>query len=425
MPRCDYGTRLPSRADPTRALAPAQPGSSSSSSSSSSSDSGNEDWKMSLPASLRGASPFLLFRLILSANAWRLEPHVRQQHGLSFAFLCAESIRLLRDRVENEGGDIGVRDETISAVATLAGIEHERGNTKMLRMHLEGLKRMVNIRGGLNAIRENNPMVANSVFWAFAVALYEAPYPNLDAELPPFFPNEHDLALPSPAVVSIFQDFGPIHEEPPPLDLTESGVNPGIAVIVNSIQHVSQLVPTASAYPTASTSMVILTRMCTLLSHLLSLPRARLYPEIDTNATLAEAALISESVRFATLLHVFTPWRGLPPDGTLAINHILHQLMASLKQLLANATSRNNTVLLWMLTVGGVSAGQTPERAWFVSHLVELTEELNISNWEGMKSHVRRVIWHERLCENSHQKLWEEVMTKRRELDDGMGVNTT
>lgn len=35
----------------------------------------------------------------------------------------------------------------------------------MLKMHLGGLNRMIELRGGLNAIRETNPMVANSVFW--------------------------------------------------------------------------------------------------------------------------------------------------------------------------------------------------------------------------------------------------------------------
>lgn len=35
----------------------------------------------------------------------------------------------------------------------------------MLRMHMHGLRRMVDIRGGLNVIRQTNAMVANSVFW--------------------------------------------------------------------------------------------------------------------------------------------------------------------------------------------------------------------------------------------------------------------
>lgn len=36
----------------------------------------------------------------------------------------------------------------------------------MLRMHLDGLKKIVGIRGGLSSVRDSNPMVANSVFWS-------------------------------------------------------------------------------------------------------------------------------------------------------------------------------------------------------------------------------------------------------------------
>lgn len=277
-------------------------------------------------------------------------------------------------------------------------------------MHLSGLKRMLTIRGGLNPIRENNAMVANSVFWVCAVAMYEVPYPELDPYLPAFVPGEYGLRTP---VLSLFQDIGPVDVELPDLDLVALGVDPSIEVVVRSIQHVSQLVPTSTAYPTASTSLVILTRMCTLLSHLLSLPRPRVPSETDASYS----AMISESVRFATLLHVFTPWRGLPPDGTLTINHLLHQLMTTLSTLLSHPTTQSNALLLWILTKGGVSATDMSERAWFVSHLVEMTEEMDIGSWEAMKSHVRRVIWHERLCENSHRKLWEEVMAKRKELE--------
>jgi hypothetical protein len=293
----------------------------------------------------------------------------------------------------------------------------------MLRMHLEGLKRMVSIRGGLNSIRDTNPMVANSVFWAFAVALYEVPYPAFDPVLPPFFPSEHNLALPAAEpVISIFHDFGPAHSEPTPLNLVEVGVDPGIAVVVTSIQHVSQLIPTATAYSTTSTSLVILTRMCTLLSHLLSLSNFVIPPRclIDD---ISCSALISESVRYATLLHVLTPWRGLPPDGTLTINQILHQLISTLKALPLSTPSRTDILLLWIFSVAGVSAAQMPERAWFVCHLVEMTEEMEISNWEEMKLHLRKVIWHEALCEKSHRKLWEEVLAKRKELSEGETVN--
>jgi Fungal specific transcription factor domain len=244
----------------------------------------------------------------------------------------------------------------------------------------------------------------------FVVAIYEVPFPEIDPVLPPFFPGDHGLK-----VISHFQDFGPTYEYPPPLDLVSLGLTPSIATILNSVQHVSQLVPAWHGYPTAATHLVMLTRMCTLLSHLLSLaPITGLSVPNPESEFSQISALVSESARFAILLHVFTAWRGLPPDGTLTINHLMHQLIACLKALLSITNYSNNCLLLWIVAVGGVSAFNMPERAWFVSHLAEMTEEMGIGNWEEMKAGVSRGIWHERLAGRSHQKLWEEVDAKRR-----------
>ena len=43
--------------------------------------------------------------------------------GVNTTLLSAECIRLLRDRVENSEEAGGLKDETISAVATLAAVE--------------------------------------------------------------------------------------------------------------------------------------------------------------------------------------------------------------------------------------------------------------------------------------------------------------
>lgn len=129
----------------------------------------------------------MLFHAMLQFSAVRMEIGILRQCGINMALLSAECIRLLRNKVENsdvEGG-AGLKDETISAVATLAAVEvnyiklffhhnslterqqHQKGNVCMLRMHMNGLARMVALRGGLNAIRSTSPMTANWVFWYF------------------------------------------------------------------------------------------------------------------------------------------------------------------------------------------------------------------------------------------------------------------
>lgn len=61
----------------------------------------------------------------LQLSAWQLEQQVLQRLTVNFAHISAECIRLLRDRVENEASRValGVSDQTISTVATLAAIE--------------------------------------------------------------------------------------------------------------------------------------------------------------------------------------------------------------------------------------------------------------------------------------------------------------
>ncbi|EPE27424.1 Zn2/Cys6 DNA-binding protein [Glarea lozoyensis ATCC 20868] len=327
----------------------------------------------------------VLFHATLQLATFRLEAHSMQRSNV--VHLRAECVRLLRDRIENAHHD-ALSDETLGAVATMAAVEHERGNVEMLKMHMDGLKTMIDLRGGLQAIRLSGPMVANLIFWMFVVSMYESEYPPLDPELPLYLGS-----------ISQFEDIAPLHDQS--IDLTAMGLGEPVASVLISIQHVSQLVPSSTAYPTAATSLTILSRTCALLSHLLSIP--------------PQASFISEAARFATLLHVFAPWRGLPPDGTLAINRLLHSLISTLRKIVAENTPCN-TLLLWIFAVGGVTADGLPERVWFVSHLVRNVENLELKTWEEAKDHIRRVIWHEALCERTHYKLWQEVELRRDEL---------
>jgi hypothetical protein len=253
----------------------------------------------------------------------------------------------------------------------------------------------------------------------FVVAHYEVQFPSLDLIFPPFFPSDHNLRdSPLQLVTSHFQDIDPSHPTPPQIDLVSLGVAQPIATILTSVQHISQLVPTFDSYPTASTNLVILTRMCTLLSHLLSLPPIRPTSDEDQHS-----ALISESVRFAILLHVFTPWRGLQPDGTLTINHLLHRLIAYIHALHSNSINTNNDLLLWIFAVGGIASANMPERVWFVGHLAEMMREMGIERWEEMKVRViRGGIWHERLYRRTMKELWDEVVMQGKILDGESGT---
>ena len=75
-------------------------------------------------------------------------------------------------------------------------------------------------------------------------------------------------------------------------------------------------------------------------------------------------------------------------------------------------------IMLWMFCTGAVAADKMPERNWFVGHLAEMTDGMEIRTWDQMKSFVSRVIWHERLCTGPYTKLWREIEQKVKESGD-------
>jgi hypothetical protein len=67
----------------------------------------------------------VLFHAILQLSFIRFQVQFKKKPEAAGSQLNAETIRLLRERVEQESDDmrIGVSDQTISAVATLVAIE--------------------------------------------------------------------------------------------------------------------------------------------------------------------------------------------------------------------------------------------------------------------------------------------------------------
>ncbi|PNP38478.1 hypothetical protein TGAMA5MH_09559 [Trichoderma gamsii] len=74
-----------------------------------------------------------------------------------------DSIALVRRRIEDSS--LAFQDETIDSVVTLAAIEHGKGNIEASKTHIDGVKRMVTFRGGINEVKRRSPLTARMVSW--------------------------------------------------------------------------------------------------------------------------------------------------------------------------------------------------------------------------------------------------------------------
>lgn len=123
----------------------------------------------------------VLFHVALQLSAYHLEKITVARDNSQSSRLMTECLKLLQARVHCSP-EISLSDETIAAVAGLAAIEvssvklefvqpflryiqFEKGNMRMVETHMRGLRRMLDLRGGISAIRLSNPTIANIVFW--------------------------------------------------------------------------------------------------------------------------------------------------------------------------------------------------------------------------------------------------------------------
>jgi len=65
--------------------------------------------------------------------------------------------------------------------------------------------------------------------------------------------------------------------------------------------------------------------------------------------------------------------------------------------------------LLWLLFMGGLSAKQSLDRTWFISHLARLGNELDVLTWEEVRGLLEGVIWVGKILDGTGEKLWGEV----------------
>ncbi|KAG4431697.1 hypothetical protein IFR05_012821 [Cadophora sp. M221] len=334
--------------------------------------------------SMASESP-AMFNATLQLSAFDLEV-TQGDKGTqrSKLLLNKECISLLRKRVEDP--ILGVSDETIGSVLVLTIVEFERGNLRMVKMHVEGLKRMVNIRGGLDAIRATNPVLTNLIFGITMTVMTE----------PQFF---------SPTKWQPLEDMPDYSNTSSLFQYEDVGVSSTLACAIRELRVMTNNFtnPEYIGWPAKPTP----TLCSNILIRLLSIPIPR-----DQGPYVS---CVSECMRLAAVMLCFLPFKNDYPSPELMINVQLHKLKANLETML-EIGQQDHPLLPWILISGGIFA-QQPERGWFIGQILSVSSDLGIYSWGEMLKHLLSVIYIEYFCEIPFRQLWEEVVQKRLELD--------
>jgi hypothetical protein len=145
---------------------------------------------------------------------------------------------------------------------------------------------------------------------------------------------------------------------------------------------------------------IVLARNCTQ-HRLLSLAEYSLQPPSQAN-------YMYEVCRIAALTYSNIVIFPMPPASGV---HTI--LVIRLKQLLTHAIpscpDAHLHVILWAITLGGISTGSSSERAWFLHKFVEVSSKLGLYQWSRIQECLSSLLWLDFVCEKEGVALWLEA----------------
>jgi hypothetical protein len=269
-----------------------------------------------------------------------------------------------------------------------------------MKIHVDGLKRMVAMRGGLSKVRASSQTTATMVHWFTMLLMQDvrSSHPHdLNRTNSPksiFPPDERDdLSVDEPSKLYSI-DPAPQYI---PLDLLD--IEDSVRALIERTRRISEhfasgqqgILETPDDFHWQFNSL--LQRLCHL--------KIQSPPDSST-------AHYTEACRHALALFLFLPFQNHYPDPRLVLNSFLHKLKFALKNIVPNLGSQSR-FLLWLLAVGGVTALNVPERDWFVGHLVPVVAHLELRSWDAFVTALEGVVYIRNFLDGPFRELWEDV----------------
>ncbi|KAF3001216.1 hypothetical protein E8E13_001600 [Curvularia kusanoi] len=322
----------------------------------------------------------------------------------------AKAISAVNQALSVQDHAVRLSDANIGAVFNLLTVEeglmmphfreelaHDEQPNAM-RLHLKGLREMLQLRGGLKAVGTNRILQA-FILWhttAHAIAAFEAPYPTTlayirSADLPRH-PKGYQPKY-SQYLVELCRHAG----------LTDSLIKLLESVLILAADLNAWYDDVECPLDALDVQNFSCALECLLLAWISE--RGPIMPPLEGSLCLA---LIIFTVRTTEALK-------RPMDV-----HLLHFVVSKRLEGALSCTTRGEwqccpDLLLWILSIGAISADGSAESDWFVNQSSLACAEFNIGSGDELLERLKLCGWVNYKLDNSVHRLWSNITTLRLE----------
>ncbi|KUJ18590.1 uncharacterized protein LY89DRAFT_774430 [Mollisia scopiformis] len=301
---------------------------------------------------------------------------IGQKERPSAVIHLKHTIQILNERFRDFSQE-GTGDSTIAAVALLALTEQSSENHENWRTHMRGIKRMVELRGGLSGF-EGNPILDDILYradiWGSVYGLSK-PYLQVDGTTLLKSPLKTDTTLPP--------GFKALHNQ--------NSFSPAFLEILNTLQTITHNLNRPNPPKSELIPLQLRHRIQSIQYSLLHTYRCISNP-------LLKACYLGILLYVGIIQNEF--W----------IPSISDQILGQLKACLSFVSG---ALRLWLLFLAGLVGG---ERVWVVCEVVTMAEEMGMEGWGDVRAVLEGFGWVGYIMDEDGRKLWDDVVRIRSAL---------
>ncbi|KAF5680077.1 hypothetical protein FHETE_621 [Fusarium heterosporum] len=318
----------------------------------------------------------------VSIQTASLDEERRAQRGFPISeLLMVDSVSLVRKKIGSSL--LAVQDETLNSVVTLAAIEHGKGNIDASRAHIDGAKRIVDIRGGIDQVKQVSPLTARMIAW---VSLLVTGFPQ--------YPVQDDIAIGDGVAPTLQWLLAAAFVEVQDPVVEALQLEPSIADILARLRGIFHQ-PNASSF--LRDELHDLT--CFVVHKLLLVPPLTNSPQ-------------SECLRCAMALYMLIIHGTTYYTHTELANSIIQRLKSQLQPLAGKTGGLMfDSLQIWVLSVTITSASDPTDIQWLTYAAKIAANAMGLQSWDDVIFYLRNILWLETERANTIRHQWDRIFT--------------
>ena len=297
----------------------------------------------------------------------------------------SQTFRLINERLS---GNDAVSDATIAVVVILAQHERLRGHYREGLVHVGGMERMVQLRGGVVALSRYRPGLTQKMFKVdLEYALHQGTATRFSVE---------DIVPNSTALFGRFKG-SEINYDTNMIDPRLSKhLSANLQTVFTDINSLARLMNDASAGHCPRIKPYIFLDTVILLGYRLI--------QVNPLSGPRQFSSLENAVHVGLAVFLMSLLRGL----SMKVSNVplVSDLARSVAQDYVGSERVDIEVILWILFVGRASAFGEADDKWFFPKMAETTRFLGINSWEGVSRVLARFPWVGDVHGKSSQALW-------------------